>query len=326
MSISNLAYLGALRLQAQQRSDLENNPAVSTQEWNQYISQSYKELYDLLVASYGDEYEFALPYQFNLTQAQFYNLPDGSATYLAQDASICPAFYKLCGVDLQYSGSPTGWVSLKKFNFIDRNKYAYPNSTINTNGQTNLKYRVMGNQLMLVPIPCAGQAMQIWYAPAPTSLTFWPSCATTSSSAVVTVSDVRDLAVGMSCTGPGVATGVTISSINIGANQVTLSAVVTATQPVVILQFWIDSAVVNGVSGWEEFIVIDAAIKASIKVENNIVEGLMAQKMAMKERIEGMAHGRDAGQAEHVSDLMSVQGDGGMGSDGGWFGGQGGGW
>ena len=42
MSTSSQASLGALRLQAQQRADMENNPAISTAEWNQYISQSYK--------------------------------------------------------------------------------------------------------------------------------------------------------------------------------------------------------------------------------------------------------------------------------------------
>jgi hypothetical protein len=323
MSLSSQVFLGALRLQAQQRADLENNPSVSIPEWNQYLSQSAKELYDILLSSYGEEYQFALPYQFNLTQSQFYPFPDGSSNFLV-NGQPAAAFYKLLGVDLQYSGSPTGWVTLQRYQFIDRNKYAYPNTTVNMNGYTNLKYRPLGDNLSFVPIPCAGQLVQIWYAPKPRGLTYFPVCSTTASSQTVGVSDNVDIVVGMSIYGPGIPPNTTVTAITPLSNQITISQNATLTQPVVCLQFWIDSATFDGISGWEEYVIIDAAIKAGLKQEQD-VQGLLLQKAEMKTRVTEMAVGRDIGQAEHVSDAMALQGDG-CGLDGGWFGGQGGGY
>jgi len=44
MSTSSQVSLGAMRLAAQEASDFENNPAISTEAWNQFLSQSYKRL------------------------------------------------------------------------------------------------------------------------------------------------------------------------------------------------------------------------------------------------------------------------------------------
>lgn len=268
MSLSSTIPLGALRIRAQQRADLENSQYLSVPEWNQNISDSYKELYDLLITAYGDDYFVQTPYQFTISGTQLYNLPSD--------------FYKLLGVDLQYGASPTGWVTLKTFEFIDRNKYSWLN-----------------------PLPIAASTVQLWYIPEPTPLQFMQACSTTNSSAVVTVSDVTDLAVGMSVYGVGIPSGTTISSVNTSLSQVTLSSTATATQPVVILYFWTDSATMDGISGWEEYVIVDAAIKAATKEESDTSE-LRIQKQSMKERIEALSHGRDAGQAHHVSDALAV--------------------
>src|SRR4051812_34494215 len=42
------ASLGEIRLQAQQRADRVNSTFVTKVEWNDYVNQSYHELYDLL--------------------------------------------------------------------------------------------------------------------------------------------------------------------------------------------------------------------------------------------------------------------------------------
>lgn len=316
--------LGYLRMQAQQRSDLENNPAVSTSEWNGYLSSSYKELYDKLVGAYGNDYYISLPYQFSLNGSQFYNLPDGSTNFLINSAAA-PAFYKLSGVDLQYSGSPSGWVSLRNFEFISRNKYAYPNLNANINGYTNLRYRIVGNQLMLIPIPATSQLAQIWYVPEPTSLQYAPTCALTSSSATITVSDTGGLSIGMSVYAlSGIADGTTISSINTSNNTVVLSLAATATLPITTVLFWTDAVQIDGISGWEEYVIVDAAIKANIK-QDNPIEGLTLQLQKMNERINAMAEARDQGQAFHVSDALSING-GGYDSDDDFGGGGGFGW
>lgn len=312
MSIANTSTLGALRLQARQRADLENNDVVTDAEFNQYISQSYKRLYDLLVAAYGNDYYVAPLFQFNVSGNQYYPLPNGTMASIGT-TSLAPACYKLIGVDLQYSGSPTGFVTLTRFEEIERNKYAYPNSAVNLLGRTNLKYRLSGSNIEFIPYPMAGQLVQIKYIPQPTPLTFLPTCATVNSSSLITMSDATDILPGMSIYGNGIPSNATVGTVT--STQVTMNgSTATLTQNTQTLYFWSDATVMNGISGWEEYIVIDAAIKARSKQEEDVME-LRNQKMEMVQAIEGMAEGRDVGQAMHVSDVLGANGFGG---EGGW--------
>lgn len=237
---TGVASLGSLRLQAQQRADRVNSNFITVPEWNQYINQSYFELYDILVQKFGNEYFVASPYQFSTTGVQFYNLPSD--------------FYKLLGVDLGVSPGNNAWLTLRKFEFISRNRYVYPQITTNLLGVAGMRYRLMGNQLELIPPPQAGQMLQIWYVPRMTEL----------------------------------------------------------------LQ---DTDTVDGVSGWVEYIIVDAAIKALQKEESD-VSVLMSQKMALLDRIEAAAENRDAGEPETISDARrytDLWGTG-YGGDGPWGG------
>jgi hypothetical protein len=58
---------------------------------------------------------------------------------------------------------------------------------------------------------------------------------------------------------------------------------------------------VDGIQGWEEYIVIDVAIKMLAKEESSTTH-LERQKDAMMRRIEAMAANRDSGQPERISD------------------------
>ncbi len=316
MSISSQASLGSLRAQAQEVSDNEQNSAVSTQAWNSFITNSYKKLYDMLVGAYDNNYYFAQTYQFTLGSSQFYPLPDGTSGFQNSVGSTASKFYKLLGVDLQYSGSPSGWVTLKRINFIERNKNAWPNSAINTNGYTNLRYGVQGDQLMLVPVPMSGQQARIFYVPAPTNLQYRLNANVVASTSTLSFPDTTGLSVGMNVFGNGIATNATISSIT--STQVWISASTTGVYSQTLISMWDDSALVEGVSGWEEFIILDAALKAQGKQEND-VSVLAAQRQDIVARIEAMAEARDAGQAFHVSDVMGANSsgyDGSWGEDG----------
>lgn len=318
MSTSSNVPLGALRIQAKQRSDMENNPAVSDPEWNQYISQSAKELRDLLTASYGDDYYVAPLYQFRTSNSQFYPLPDGTPTYRDINGGTAKKVYKILGVDLQYSSSPTGWVSLKRFELIERNRLGWPNTAGNYSGYTNLRYRIEGDNLYVIPVPQNGQLVQLWYIPAPQSLQYMLSCSTSLLTGSISLSDTTGLAAGMNVYGTGVPDNTILSSV--ASTSAVMSSVAVLASPSAILSFWDDSATIDGIAGWEEFVVIDAAIKAQIKQEQDIT-GLAGQKNAMILRIEAMSSGRDAGQAQHVSDTLAINGYGS-----GTWGNQGGGW
>lgn len=65
-----------------------------------------------------------------------------------------------------------------------------------------------------------------------------------------------------------------------------------------------DTDVVDGVSGWTEYIIVDAAIKAMQKEESDCTI-LMAQKQALLDRIQSTASNRDAGQPDTISDVRS---------------------
>lgn len=81
------------------------------------------------------------------------------------------------------------------------------------------------------------------------------------------------------------------------------------------------SDTLDGVNGWEEYIVTDVAIKALQKEESD-VSVLMAQKAAIIQRLEAEAENRDAGSGAKVSDVQwsNASYDGVMGGSGGsWW-------
>ena len=248
--------LGQIRLQAQQRADRVNSNFLTLTEWNNNINQSLFELYDLLIGAYDEDYFIAPPVIFTTySNNQLYPLPDGSTSFLNQNLApfVPQALYKLIGVDLGVSNANNGWVSVKKFNFMDRNKYFYPNTAATIYGVFNLSYRVLGNNLDLIPTPSSGQQIRLWYIPRMTML-------------------LKD-------------TDITS----------------------------------NGISGWIEYVITDAAIKALQKEESD-VSVLAAQKLDIRRRIEAMALNRDAGQADTITDSRGS----GWNTDGSGF--RGGGW
>lgn len=62
-----------------------------------------------------------------------------------------------------------------------------------------------------------------------------------------------------------------------------------------------DTSTVDGVNGWEEFIVVDAALKAVAKEESDVTV-LATRKEALLKRIESEAENRDAGTAQTIAD------------------------
>jgi hypothetical protein len=209
-----------LRTASRQRADMVNSQFVSDSELNSYVNQSYFELYDLLIQKYGDNYFVAPPYQFVTDgQSLFYPLPSD--------------FYKLLGVDLALSNTLDSYVTIRPFNFADRNRYAVPNFQ-SFYGVTNLRYRLNANNLWLTPIPGQGQTIQLWYVPRLTTLNT-------------------------------------------------------------------DTDTCDGISGWTEYIIIDAAIKMLQKEESD-VSVLMTQKEAMIQRIKNAAENRDAANPSTVAD------------------------
>lgn len=140
--------LQSLRVQSQRKADMENSSFITKAEWNDYINKSAFELYDLLVTLFEDMY-VADPYQVDLGTTDTITIPNDC--------------YKVLGVDVSYSG--TNYMTLKRFNFIDRNRYSLPQATAALARGTNLQYRLLGNSIKLIPMPSQGQKFQLWYVP-----------------------------------------------------------------------------------------------------------------------------------------------------------------
>lgn len=309
MSGPGIVTLGSLRIQSQERADQLNSSFLSTSEWNRNIMGSYKELYDLLIAAYGNDYYVNTPIYFTTDGTTYlYALPDGSTSFtgtISGSSTTPPAFYKLLGVDLGLSTSNDSWVTIRPFNFADRNRYAVPNFQ-SFYGVTNLRYRLDGNKLWLTPIPASGQRIQVWYVPRPSDIQPEVICGTTSASTTVTCTDTSNLSTGMSVQAPGSLSlfpaGTTISSITANTSFVVSNAA-TATSSNTLVRAWIDSTTIDGVSGWEEYVIVDAALKAMGKEESD-VSLLAQQKMAMVKRLQDMAANRDAANPSTVADVQ----------------------
>lgn len=261
--ISGQMSLGALRLAAQQRADQVNSNFVTTTEWNTFINQSALELYDLLITTYEDYYLAPPAYFITINNQQFYPLPDGiNTSYTNQNGQsfVAPPFYKLQGVDLGLANSqPNGFVSVQRFQFIDRNKFIFPNTASTIYGVYNLQYRVMGNQIEFIPIPSNNQPMRLWYIPRLSTL----------------------------------------------------------------LQ---DTDILDGVSGWSQYVIIRAAKYALDKKELETTT-LDNELLFLKTRIEETAQNRDVGQPDKISNTRSNVGGGSWGGyAGGGSGFGGGGW
>lgn len=159
--------LGAIRLASQQRADRVNSQFVTLPELNFFVNQAMFELYDLLITCYED-YFVAPTAQFVSDGTTFlYPLPDGVRTFQNQNGQnfIPEPFYKLMGVDLALNTANNAFVTVNKFNFIDRNRYIYPNSSSSLYGVFNMQYRLVGSSMEFVPTPSAGQIIRLWYIP-----------------------------------------------------------------------------------------------------------------------------------------------------------------
>lgn len=245
--------LGYLRYRSQLKCDQLNSQFLTVDEWNININQSMFELFDILTRKDGENYIVASPYTFSTTGAKNYALPDGSAAFAVNNITP-PAVYKILGLDCGVAVGNNAWVTLPRYNWIDRNKFIYPQLQANALGVFNLSYREMGNQIYFIPNPSAGQYIQLWYVPVMTML-------------------LKDTD---------------------------------------MLGF--------SISGWDEYIVTDAAEKAAIKEESyDLSDRLNAQKSALLERIETTASNRDQGIPNTISDTRTNTGF----FDGSGFGGNG---
>ena len=192
-----------LRTLCKFESDNVGQSFITDPEWLVYINSSYQELYGNIVEHFGNDY-------FTQTPATGFSVvTDGINQFFA----LPPDIFKLLGVDLQVS-APNYWVSLKPFQFAERNRLSIMNNLI----------------------PMAGQTVRLLYVPRATLLV-------------------------------------------------------------------VDADTIDGVNGWEEFIVVDACIKALAKEESDVSVFAMRREK-LEQRLASEIENRDAGSPARVADVL----------------------
>lgn len=337
-----LTTLGQIILYAQRRTDMVNSNVVSPDEWIEYANQAQYRLYDLLIQKFSDDYYVAPPYSFQPTANN--------------DTYPLPAdLYKLLGVDSNTSSGPNSSITLKPFMFSQRNQYAYP-LLPSGYGTWNLQYRLQGNTIKFIPLPNGGQQLTLWYIPRLTLpvQTATITCLTPALGDVISLNGQNFTAGTTFAIGPGNAGTAAnlaaiinsnyplgyLNAINPGplvatasANVVTLSLFdptlpFTMTWGVSNADFLLSptmatlpatstwSNVIDGFSGWEEFIMLDMAVHALDK-QDLPTAVLQAQLESIIGRVEAAAENRDAGAPFTMVDSEQLNADNGFGS-GGW--------
>lgn len=211
--------LSTFRTRARRRADMENSTFIADAELTQYINDSIAELYDLLIATRGENYYIDSDTITTVPGTDSYSLPSD--------------FLKLMAVDWVHSNGQS--YDLKEFMWQERNKYNNPLFYSQAFGNT--RYQLRGDEIVFTPIPSAANTIKLWYIPS-----FTP------------------------------------------------------------LQYDYDSF--NGINGWEEYVIIDAAIKMRVKEESPIDELVLA-KQQMKERIQQASSGRNSAEPARVTDVNS---------------------
>jgi len=101
------------------------------------------------------------------TSSAAFPMPDGISTFVdaAGNTITPPPIYKLSGVDLGLNNAPNGFVTVSKYNFIDRNRYVFPNTASTIYGVFGLQYRFLNNTIRFIPLPSSNQPIGLWYIP-----------------------------------------------------------------------------------------------------------------------------------------------------------------
>lgn len=230
--MSNRTTLADIRKRAIRRANLQaqsgQSRAVTSDEVNDYINDSYSELHDLLILRYGSDYFVRVKILTIPAQSESFALPD--------DFSKMKAVYYL------QAGTPP-YVRIRLKEFMENEREALQSQFVVpfTYG-IYMQYRVADMRLELAPVPNSVANVEIRYAYQAPRFTY--------------DADIIELQV---C------------------------------------------------NGWEEYLVIDTAIKMRDTLELDTTR-LNVRKQEIYERIKNVASDRDAGQPQRVTDVYGSYG------------------
>lgn len=237
-------------------------------------------------------------------------------------------FYKEKGVDLSLDASLQNWATMRPFSLRDRNLFSYPLQTVLAYaGWQNMRWQIQGNQIYFLPKqgPLPGTVRLLYCPAAPVLTATLPVAYATATSyaqgalvyASVAVNGEPALnqvfvALNAGTSGGSAPTWPVPGTVN--DNGITWAY--QGLQSMFATTF-------DGISGYEDLVTLDMAIKFMIKEESDTT-ALMAQRAEWMDRINQAAENRNAGDPMVISGGFGLTEGGGYGSGGfGPFGGSG---
>lgn len=303
-----------LRDEVRQRADMENSQFVSDAELDRYINESISELYDLIIESAAQEY-YLDTYTINTVSGRdTYSLPSDFYVLKGVDADLGatrPVPIRPYMLNERHREMDTAWQEVQ-YRLLgaanihgpdDTNTFMGTIDNIFTSGApANNSFGVTGDS--------EGQAfqvgMEIGFRAPGSIIPINPTLQTT----VLIDSQTGDVVTGIDLIGAGVVVGWEVYAINegeyvprirfipepSGANEVTVWYIPHAPELTDDADVW------NGFNGWEEYVVVDSAIKALEKEESD-TSALEVRKERLMRRISSMSQARDQGYPDRVTDV-----------------------
>ena len=326
--MANSATLLSMTTRVRRRADMENTQFVTDNEIYKYLNDSLTELYDLFVTSYQHYVMNEVDTTLDGSGEYFIRTVPGQSNFGIDD------FMKLEGISIDVGGR---LIAMSRFMFGERDMLEYLPSTVLA---YNTKYCFIGDRIKFTN-DVANTPIKIWYIPCKHNLepfilntdylggaAFGNIAAVSADGTVITMAPAgialvstyfdnrRDLGLpayvqnNVPTTSAPQSVG-TIESVDVPTN--TLVVTMHTSQNFQMLPSGgtplmpsfnpsLDTVMHYLCEGWEEYAVIDAAIKCLEKEESN-VETLMRDKEMMRVRIGDVAIERDAGTPFRVTDV-----------------------
>lgn len=335
--------LAELETECRRRADLPTTGGpVTSAEWAGYINGSILELYDRLVAAYGEDY-YAKTYTFTTDgTSDEYDLPVDN--YHEQKV------YKVVGLDVAWTAAPNGWASLTRYAGPERNQFGGLGIGNVRGWGPTMRYRERANKVSIIPRAQAGQSMRLLYVPrlyplgAPITITAPDGAAAATTFSILSYNPRVPSAGGDSwvISFPTYGTDFselaeqlndsffnedsTEADLGLVATQVSNTEVsITLRQGYPPILFWklesnttiafdapetlasvesqfLSPGSFDGFGGWLDYVVVDAVIKAKSKQQKDTAE-LERAKLRLGERIDRMSASRNVGEVAHSVDV-----------------------
>jgi len=279
---------------ARRRADMVNSNFVSDAELIDWINEGWTELYDKLVSAYGEDYFFESTTGSTVASQPNYDLPSN--------------FYKDLGIGLERNAGSGKYHPVRKFMERDANRLIGSGGAL-----SELKYRIRENELIFAPAPASVASYQIRYIPSAAVLNNFTFASDDVSVAANTITEALHGLVDksmclFSSTGT-LATGLTLGqlyyvvyvdlntfslSLTKGGSAVDITGTGSGNSTFL--------SVIDGINGWERYIVDHAAIQMKDKEESD-TRVLYGKQKKMAENLTAMAAKRDLANPERVTDV-----------------------